>query len=46
MDIVTKLQLFDAIDIPVILYGNEVWGFENISYVEKYKIDFMNYWLV
>ena len=29
MDIETKLQLFDVIDIQILLYGSEVWGFEN-----------------
>ena len=35
MDIETKLQLFDSIVTPILLYGSEVWGFENISNVEK-----------
>ena len=40
MDIETKLQLFDSIVTPILLYGSEVWGFENISNVEKIQIRF------
>ena len=40
MDIETKLQLFDSIVIPILLYGSEVWGFVNISNVEKIQIRF------
>ena len=42
MDIETKLQLFDSIVTPILLYGSEVWGFENISNVEKIQIRFYN----
>ena len=40
MDIETKLQLFDSIVIPILLYGSEVWGFENLNNVEKIQIRF------
>ena len=40
MDIETMLELFDAIVIQILLYGSEVWGFENISNVEKIRIRF------
>ena len=40
MDIETKLQLFDSIVTPILLYGSEVWGFDNISNVEKIQIRF------
>ena len=40
MDIETKLQLFDSIVTSILLYGSEVWGFENISNVEKIQIRF------
>ena len=40
MDIETKLQLFDSIVTPILLYGSEVWGFENIRNVEKIQIRF------
>ena len=46
MDIETKLQLFDSIVTPILLYGSEVWGFENISNVEKIQIRVINYCLV
>ena len=35
MDIASKLQLFDSVIIPILLYGCEIWGFNNISDIEK-----------
>ena len=46
MDIETKPQLIDSIVTPILLYGSEVWGFENISNVEKIQFAFINYCLV
>ena len=40
MDIETKLQLFHTIVIPVLLYGCEIWGFENLKDVEKIQVRF------
>ena len=35
MDIASKLQLFDSVIVPILLYGCEIWGFNNISDIEK-----------
>lgn len=35
-----QLQLFDQIVLPVLLYGCEVWGFEDISQVESFHMKF------
>ena len=40
MDIETKLQLFHTIVNPVLLYGCEIWGFENLKDVEKIQVRF------
>ena len=30
-----QLELFDFLLIPILLYGCEIWGFENITMIEK-----------
>ena len=40
MDIASKLQLFDSVIVPILLYGCELWGFNNISDIEKIQIRF------
>ena len=30
-----QIKLFDSMDLPVLLYGSEIWGFENVSLMEK-----------
>ena len=30
-----QLKLFDSMVLPVLLYGSEIWGFENLSLMEK-----------
>ena len=30
-----QLQLFDSVVFPVLLYGCEIWGFENLAIIEK-----------
>ena len=40
MDISTKLKLFDSIIKPILLYGCEIWGFENTKAIEAVKIRF------
>ena len=35
-----QLQLFDQVVLPVLLYGCEVWGFEDISQVESFHMKF------
>ena len=40
MDIASKLQLFDSVIVPILLYGCEIWGINNISDIEKIQIRF------
>ena len=40
MDISTKLKLFDSIIKPILLYGCEIWGFENNKAIEAVQIRF------
>ena len=35
-----QLKLFDSLVEPIILYGSEVWGFENIQIMEKIHLKF------
>ena len=37
------LELFDKMISPILLYGSEVWGFENISLIEKLQLKFIRY---
>lgn len=30
-----QLQLFDSLVEPILLYGSEIWGFENLQLIEK-----------
>ena len=34
------LQLFDSMVVPILLYGSEVTGFENLSILERLCIQF------
>ena len=40
MDIKTKLSLFDAMVVPILLYCSEVWGIYNFTDVDKIHIRF------
>ena len=40
LDIDTQLRLFDAMVIPIILYGCEIWGFSNLNLIEKLHLKF------
>ena len=37
-DIASKLQLFVSVIVPIVLYGFEIWGYTNISDIEKIQI--------
>ena len=38
-----QLKLFDNTIIPILTYGCEVWGFGDLSAIEKVHTDFMKY---
>ena len=33
-------QLFDSLVMPILLYGSEIWGYENIEILEKFHTQF------
>ena len=35
------LELFDRLIVPILTYGCEVWGFENLDVIEKLHVKFM-----
>ena len=35
-----QLDLFDKIVIPVLLYGCEIWGYENLELIERIHLKF------
>ena len=35
-----QLKLFDTMIVPILLYGSEVWGFENCEVIEAYHFKF------
>ena len=40
-----QLQLYDSVVLPVLLYGCEIWGFENLAIIEKVYLQFLKYTL-
>ena len=35
------MKLFDQTIVPILLYGSEVAGFENLQHIEKFQPDFL-----
>ena len=35
-----QLDLFDKIVLPILLYGSEIWGFENLDLLERVHVQF------
>jgi hypothetical protein len=35
-------ELFDTMVVPILLYGAEVWGFENCNIIENFQMQFNN----
>jgi hypothetical protein len=35
-----QLELFDTMVVPILLYGAEVWGFENCNIIENFHMQF------
>ena len=38
-----QLHLFDSLVVPILLYGCEIWGYENNSLIEKLHLKFCKY---
>ena len=38
-----QLELFDSLIMPILLYGCEIWGFENITMIEKIHLKYVKY---
>ena len=38
-----QLELFDSLIMPMLLYGCENWGFENITMIEKIHLKYLKY---
>ena len=38
-----QLELFDSLIMPILLYGCEIWGFENITMIEKIHLKYLKY---
>ena len=38
-----QLDLLDKVVVPVLLYGSEVWGFENFDLIERLHLTFLKY---
>ena len=36
-----QIKLFDHTIVPILLYGNEIWGFENTDLIEKLHNEFL-----
>ena len=37
----TRLHLFDSLILPILLYGCELWGYENIEQIEVFHRNFL-----
>ena len=37
------LQLFQTTVLPILLYGCEIWGYENLNILEKLQLKFLKY---
>lgn len=35
-----QFNLFDKVVVPILLYGCEIWGYENIDIIEKIHLKF------
>ena len=38
-----QLELFDRLIVPIIIYGSEVWGFENLKQIEAVHTQYCKY---
>ena len=38
-----QCELFDHLVVPMLLYGNKVWGYQNLSQIEKFHKRFLKH---
>ena len=38
-----QLELFDKIVVPILTYGSEIWGYENVQMLESLHLRFLKY---
>ena len=38
-----QFDLFDKVVMPVLLYGCEIWGYENVDIIERVHLKFLKY---
>ena len=41
LSVASKLHLLDSLIIPILLYGCEVWGYENLDHLEIFHQNFL-----
>ena len=41
LSIECQLDTFDKTILPILLYGSEIWGFENIDIIERIHLHFL-----
>jgi hypothetical protein len=42
LPIYIQLQLFESMVAPILLYGSEMWGFENVNIADVLYLQFYN----
>ena len=43
LDVKTRIHLFDTLILPILLYGCEIWGFENVEQIEVFRRKYLRY---
>ena len=38
-----QLELFDSLILPILLYGCEVWGYENVLILDRLYLKYLKY---
>lgn len=41
LDIDTQIHLFNSIVEPILIYGSEIWGYENVQCIERVQLRFL-----
>jgi hypothetical protein len=43
LSIECQFDMFDKTILPILLYGSEIWGFENIDIIERVHLHFCRF---